>query len=619
MSSVPFYNSGFELWASTVDDSDHILLTGFTGSRSGPGFYDYEVYGDDTVYDVGSYQQQVVIKADSNGHFIWAKGSQQADASPYSMVTDKNGNVYVFGSFINDTVCSFDTFHLHNPMLSNMFYLVKYSPGGKVVWAKKVAGTTRYFPVGYLGIDETNNLYLSSSFDNPSITIDSFVLLNANSSGGTFDIFIAKYDTAGNPVWAKRFGGEQDDIPSALTVTEAGKLYISAAFSSSVTVGTTLLTDSSIGLNGLIKLDNNGDAIWAKVQSNKYMGVIAIAHDLDEDIYMTGYIDSGANFDTLTLFNSSVRNVFVAKYDSSGTLLWATDAGGNCGGMGYSIDIDNCRNVWIAGAVGNCSGAWLYFNKDSLMVPSGADPAFIAKFSSSGYCRSAIILPAGGDDLAFILDDKKGHFYFAGDFFSLPIEFGTDTLAAPVYGIEELFLARFDTSCLTCTEIPVPGFSNIIKNDTVNFTYTGTSGIDSLTWTFGDGSTSADTSPVHIYTVAGVYTVCVTIYTSCAKNGSNDTFCKDVVIRLDSTASGSGISNISLLKDVQIFPNPATGTISICATENIIDIAITNLMDQTVYKQACKARQVQVDVSDLSPGMYFIKINGTVIEKIMKQ
>jgi hypothetical protein len=57
----------------------------------------------------------------------------------------------------------------------------------------------------------------------------------------------------------------------------------------------------------------------------------------------------------------------------------------------------------------------------------------------------------------------------------------------------------------------------------------------------------------------------------------------------------------------------------ITAPTIITALAITNLIGQTISSHEYHAETVQVDVADLPPGVYFVKINGTEVRKFVKQ
>lgn len=77
-------------------------------------------------------------------------------------------------------------------------------------------------------------------------------------------------------------------------------------------------------------------------------------------------------------------------------------------------------------------------------------------------------------------------------------------------------------------------------------------------WDFGDGTTSADTSPVHTYASAGVYPVCLAV-----RNGNGaDTVCYDVQVGTVQTAVPSVPSALS----VSVYPNPFGHTVYLTVT-----------------------------------------------------
>ncbi len=73
--------------------------------------------------------------------------------------------------------------------------------------------------------------------------------------------------------------------------------------------------------------------------------------------------------------------------------------------------------------------------------------------------------------------------------------------------------------------LPVPGFTYTVENLTVAFTDTSTQG-GSWLWNFGDGSSSPLRNPIHVFSRAGTYHVCLTLTDSCG----TATGCKDIVL-----------------------------------------------------------------------------------------
>ncbi|MBI3656974.1 MAG: SBBP repeat-containing protein [Acidobacteria bacterium] len=61
-------------------------------------------------------------------------------------------------------------------------------------------------------------------------------------SSGREDIFLAKYDAAGNVLWARRAGGSDDDLANGVAVDGSGNAYVTGFFDGTATFGTTTLT-----------------------------------------------------------------------------------------------------------------------------------------------------------------------------------------------------------------------------------------------------------------------------------------------------------------------------------------------------------------------------------------
>lgn len=70
---------------------------------------------------------------------------------------------------------------------------------------------------------------------------------------------------------------------------------------------------------------------------------------------------------------------------------------------------------------------------------------------------------------------------------------------------------------------------------------------------------------------------------------------------------------------ISIFPNPACTELTISASDRITAVEITNLAGQTMFDRLYNSPKVQIDVSNLPPGTYLIRINGTEVRKFVKE
>jgi len=82
-----------------------------------------------------------------------------------------------------------------------------------------------------------------------------------------------------------------------------------------------------------------------------------------------------------------------------------------------------------------------------------------------------------------------------------------------------------------------------------------------------------------------------------------------------------GIENNPLLKNtVKLFPNPASGNINLDSDMEIEQIIIFNLMGQIVYESSPRTNSLNIDISNLKPGLYLFKMinaEGSVVKQIV--
>ncbi len=162
------------------------------------------------------------------------------------------------------------------------------------------------------------------------------------------------------------------------------------------------------------------------------------------------------------------------------------------------------------------------------------------------------------------------------------------------------------------TQNPVADFSEIINDGEVSFT-NNSSDFDTIFWDFGDGNTSTEVNPIHIYAESGFYNVSQTI----TKCGESDTKTKTLDILILNTESFNQ-------EKFRIYPNPTSGRINLKFAKGYKDIkiVISGLSGKTVLTtSANNAAEVTLDLSTLSKGFYILNISAEdnfCAEKIVK-
>jgi hypothetical protein len=449
--SLSSSGAGFIYWRSTVDKWGDVFMGG-----SGGG--DTLVAGTLKIY--GQYTL-LITKTDTNGNFLWAFKSNPRDGFLYGMTTDGAGNLYVIAGH-QDTICIFGPDTLRNPDGQNMYCLAKISPSGNVLWAKNIAGNLNI--KDGLAADEIGNVYLAESFYKDSITLGPFTLYNADITGATNDILLAKYNTSGDVIWAKRFGNDSNDAAGAMTVDYNGNMYVALGSASSyLNLGGTLLTGVPDSLlYCFAKFDNNGNTVWAELL-DPHLNFGALAADRPGgtgemetgNVFVTGTLNANVTLGTDTLIWNGSYNMFIARFTSSGAFVWARVDEGRCPSApnttgGVSIGVDLCDNVWAGSKMNALSGCYMSFSGHSVSAsPPDFDPVALIGYDSAGNFLNSATVGSGGSDPSYGIGvDDRGSVYSLGSYVDTTIV-GGDTFNTPRYKYE-ILIAKFKYDVTLC-------------------------------------------------------------------------------------------------------------------------------------------------------------------------
>lgn len=311
------------------------------------------------------------------------------------------------------------------------------SPGW--LWAKGTGGTN-YNSGTDVCEDRFGNVYMSGNFQSLTLNFGSTMLTNS----GLSDIFVVKYDSNGNELWALKVGDTDQDISHSIATDSVGNIIITGVFySSSLTFGSFTLVNSGIRDMFVAKLNSNGTFLWAKnaLGFNFDFGY-DVAVDNDGNIFVTGEYNSGVIvFDTIALNNVGGEDLFVVKYDPAGNVVWAKSAGGIGSDAGFGISVDNSGNVFVTG---HFYSNTLTFDSITL-INSGDRDYFVIKFDSMGHVQWANSGNGSGSDYGYkICNDSAGSVYVTGGFASPTLVIGSNVLTGN--GNEDPFNIKYDSN-----------------------------------------------------------------------------------------------------------------------------------------------------------------------------
>jgi hypothetical protein len=328
--------------------------------------------------------------------------------------------------------------------------------GQELGWAVG-AGGTNVDNGEALATDMAGNSYVTGSFRETAIFDAGGPSETELTSDGNMDIFIAKYDNTGFLMWARRAGGTSADVGMGIAADSAGNSYVTGVFSGIATFGRGEANETELTAAGFFdmfvaKYDTNGSLLWAKpAGSSDSDEVKGIAVDGAGNSYLTG--DAGpATFGTGEPTETRLigSGNFVAKYASTGELVWAKREGG----VGADIAVDIAGNSYVigslAGSVPRTFGAGQP-NETVLTSEGSGSNIMVARFSSDGVLSWA--RRAGGHgllDARGIAVDGSGNAYVAGGLYaSGPATFGpgeTNETELTSCGNWDVFLAKYDSA-----------------------------------------------------------------------------------------------------------------------------------------------------------------------------
>ena len=322
-------------------------------------------------------------------------------------------------------------------------YLFTNSQSQTFEWAKR-EGLWAY-DYGYgIATDNAGNVYATGKYEE----------VNANFSGtlipcqGNHDTYLAKYSPAGNLEWIRTSGGPLGEYGTSVAV-DVNSVYIAGEIEG---YGTTITfidapiptTLKCMGANDifLAKYDLSGNLVWAEraggVYNEKALGITC---DPTGNIYICGFYNDSATFgDSVTVLGRGKNDIYIAKYDLNGVFQWVRTAGSSQRDEAKSIKCDAQGNIYICGMYSDGAA----FGSQTLTSPLGYFNSFLAKYAPDG---TLLWVKSGGgdyDDVGWSLTiDKADKIYMSGEYNAYAL---FDAMALTTSGLADVFVACYDAS-----------------------------------------------------------------------------------------------------------------------------------------------------------------------------
>jgi hypothetical protein len=518
--------------------------------------------------------------------FAWAKNAGLwAYDYGYGIGTDAAGNVYVAGKY--EMNAQFDTVIV--PCNGNHdLFLAKYSPAGQLLWVKTGGGYSGDYAHD-MCVDAQGNVYIAGELDGNG----TFDTTTVSANIGSDDALVMKYDSNGNVVWAKAYGGYSREDARSIALDASGNIFIIGVFRDTTTIGSFTMYSASAGVDDafIAKLDPSGNVVWVKQVGGAGDDTgRGIDTDSQGNVYAVGAFEGTASFGgTVTLSEANGnRDMFLSKWDNSGNLQWVKQAGGEADDVAWDVVVDDFDNIYITGEFNYTA----VFGSYSLQ-PIGGSDVFVARYGAGGGVYWAQRF--GGE----LVDRARG---IATDNFNVYItgQYG-GTLAHGNYHAtsadsSDIFIASFDAA-------GAPGW--------LVAPYGGADAYEFLGYESG---TAVHAAGGNVF-VTGSYL---------DGDSFNDTYLPAwtrtdmFVAKIDpSLPSALSIEELKAVNTIEAYPNPTEGMAQLSFTAAVKDkyeIVLTNALGQVVYNETLDSfagkYSKTIDLSSFGKGVYMLNVNG---------
>lgn len=349
-------------------------------------------------------------------------GGDVNDDYCYGIATDSHGNVYWVGTARGSS--TFDCGTVNAPLGTTAGVIAKYDSTGACQWVRGITTLSIDVRVNAIAIDAEDRIYIAGSYRGNATFNDSLVL----NAIGNDDIFLARYNTEGDCLWARRAGGQYySDEARGIALSDDGGVFIAGRSGGDPIkfYGVNIANPGEHRQIVLARYDSTGTIQWARASTgandDRSARGISVVGDR---LFITGKVRYTTEYDGLSLAPQGTSSyLYVMACDLEGNALWASSYGPTAS-EGMGIAADTLGGIFVAGRL------WgdLPLPDDTLSSSSNNDDVLVMGLDQDGQYRWAKSTGSAERDLAWgVAADGKGNAYVAAqfqdtvDFFGVPL------------------------------------------------------------------------------------------------------------------------------------------------------------------------------------------------------
>lgn len=295
-------------------------------------------------------------------------------------------------------------------------YVVRYTADGSIEWIERIAGPATGTPAPDNAVESVAVLpdgsVVVAGFFRPSATFGTGAAATTLTSRGNTDIFVARYGPGGALQWVRQAGGAADARPETTacggnvmvdgnwTTDLAGAVAVSPD-GSSIVVGGEIVGDVWFGAGAgridlpgdvaddrdvfVARFDTAGNVVWAQRGAGQgdVLGGRGIAATSAGGAVYTGYFSGSVRFGGVSLAGEGFTTMFVVRYSPNGAVAWAdaADPGAGQGSVGWGVALSPAENAIVVGQ--HPGGAPVTTGSVELATGPLADRAFRIQYGTA--------------------------------------------------------------------------------------------------------------------------------------------------------------------------------------------------------------------------------------------